>query len=298
MKIFPHILLVVLLEIALVACGDSQVSTTDVPSLDSVHTAIVLTLTKRADSIVSTAIPSPTPSPISDSPTPETGPTEIPTATTYQSAASSSVAYSNACDSSTYLSDVTIPDGTILAPGETFVKTWLLQNNGTCKWTSDYMITFASGDDMDGSTTTIDQSVSAGGSAEISITLAAPEDLGTYTGYWKMANEDGTEFGVSVWVQVVVSDDAETITPTFTSTSYTYTPTSTSYSYTSTPTSTSSYTKTPTPTTVIMATYTYTPTPVMLPSDTPAPTSTDTPVLVPTDTPNVEPTSTPEDVQP
>jgi hypothetical protein len=287
-----------LLGIVLSACGSAQASVTDTPSIDSVHTAIVLTLTKRADSVVSTVVPSPTNSPTLGSPTPETSETATPTATTYQSSYSSSVVSSNACESSVYMSDVTIPDGTIVAPGETFGKTWLLQNNGTCKWTANYVITFASGDDMDGSTTAIDQAVSPGESAEISVTLTAPEDLDTYTGYWRMANEDGTEFGVSVWVQVVVSDDADTLTPTYTSTSYTYTPTSTSYSYTSTPTSTSLYTKTPTPTTVFMATYAYTPVPVIASSATPVPTATNTETPVPTDTSVGEEASTPADTQP
>jgi hypothetical protein len=298
MKTTSRMLSVLLLVFVLSACGSSKASVTESPSIDSVHTAIVLTLTRRADSIVSTVIPSPTNSPIPESPTPETGESVTPTATTYQSSYSSSVVSSNACESSVYMSDVTIPDGTIVAPGETFVKTWLIQNNGTCKWTANYVISFASGDEMDGDTTEIDQVVSPGESAEISVTMTAPEDTATYTGYWRMANEDGEEFGVSVWVQVVVSDDADTITPTYTSTSYTYTPTSTSYSYTSTPTSTSSYTKTSTPT-MFIATYTYTPIPVIAPSATPVPTATNTEEPAPTDTPVVEqkPTSTPEDTE-
>ena len=42
----------------------------------------------------------------------------------------------------------TIPDGTIMQPGETFQKTWRLKNNGTCTWNSSYKIVYWSGDLM------------------------------------------------------------------------------------------------------------------------------------------------------
>ena len=35
------------------------------------------------------------------------------------------------CDNSIYISDVTIPDYTTVAAGQTFVKTWMFQNTGT-----------------------------------------------------------------------------------------------------------------------------------------------------------------------
>lgn len=38
-------------------------------------------------------------------------------------------------DSSTFLSD-TIPHGTLMKPGETFIKTWRIQNSGTVPWVS------------------------------------------------------------------------------------------------------------------------------------------------------------------
>ncbi len=256
-----HILPQLLVAITLAACGSAKASTTETPSVNSIHTAIAITLTSRAASILSTISPSRISIPETASPTPEASPSSTPSPTPNQSSASSAVVYSSACDSSSYISDVIIPDGTVVAPGEYFVKTWRFQNTGACKWTSDYVITFVSGDDMDGSSSTIDQSVSPGVNADISVTMIAPQDLGTYTGYWKLANEDGVEFGVSVWVQIVVSDDVDTVTPTQTSTN--------------------------------VATYTYAPTAVIIPTDTTVPTSTNTATPVPTDTPTIEPTAYP-----
>src|SRR6478609_8802676 len=39
-----------------------------------------------------------------------------------------------ACDSAEFMDDVTIPDGTIVKTGETFIKTWRFKNIGTCTW--------------------------------------------------------------------------------------------------------------------------------------------------------------------
>jgi cell division septation protein DedD len=162
-----------------------------------------------------------------------------------------------------WISDVTIPDGTVLAPGQAFVKTWLLQNAGSCTWSSDYSLTFVSGNAMEGSTTTINQSVASGNQAQISIALTAPDTEGTFTGYWRLTNEQGIAFGISVYVQIVVSDDASTITPTPKKK-----PTSTP---TASPTPTPKKKPTPTPTTAPTSIPKPTNTPIPIPTDTPTP---------------------------
>lgn len=49
------------------------------------------------------------------------------------------------CDLAQFVKDVTIPDGTLLSPVQTFYKTWRLKNVGTCTW-SGYSVVF----DQDG----------------------------------------------------------------------------------------------------------------------------------------------------
>ena len=44
----------------------------------------------------------------------------------------------NTCDISVYTNVETIPDGTLMAPGQVFVKKWEVQNTGTCTWTATY----------------------------------------------------------------------------------------------------------------------------------------------------------------
>jgi len=47
---------------------------------------------------------------------------------------------STGCDVAGFVADITIPDGTEMAPGSVFTKTWSLKNDGTCTWNSDYRI--------------------------------------------------------------------------------------------------------------------------------------------------------------
>jgi len=100
------------------------------------------------------------------------------------------------CDWVIFVRDVTIPDGTGFAPGETFTKTWRLKNRGICTWTADYMLVFTSGDSM-GNTTAVrlPGNVAPGQSVDVSVTLTAPNRRGDYVGYWMLRNPSGMLFG-------------------------------------------------------------------------------------------------------
>ena len=47
------------------------------------------------------------------------------------------------CDSAQFVSDLSIPDGSSVAPGAAFTKTWRLLNNGTCTWGPSYNLVWA-----------------------------------------------------------------------------------------------------------------------------------------------------------
>jgi len=101
------------------------------------------------------------------------------------------------CDWAAYVKDVTVPDGTILAPGTAFKKTWRLQNIGTCAWTTSYALVFSSGDSMSGpaavglSTTVYPDQI-----VDVSVNLRAPAAEGRYRGYWGLRNASGVIFGI------------------------------------------------------------------------------------------------------
>jgi hypothetical protein len=54
------------------------------------------------------------------------------------------------CNAVAFVKDVSIPDGTDLASGQKFTKTWRLENVGTCTWTTDYDLVFVNGAAMSG----------------------------------------------------------------------------------------------------------------------------------------------------
>jgi len=242
MKTRSKPILWILLALFLSACkSNPEVVPTEGEVLSGIYTAAAMTVTSQAAFFTETNTSVPI-----VSPTLPATPTDIFHIPTQQSIASNT-SYSTAygCNDGVYISDVTIPDGKTLAPGESFVKTWKLQNTGSCNWSKDYLLTFYKGSKMDGDDTPIDKVVSAGDAASLSVSLVAPETEGTHLSYWRLADEDGNNFGQSVYVSIVVSKDAATSTPkpTITSTSGpTATPTpSPTFTFTATTEPTASY---------------------------------------------------------
>ncbi|HUV27015.1 MAG TPA: NBR1-Ig-like domain-containing protein [Anaerolineales bacterium] len=123
--------------------------------------------------------------------------------------------------------DVTIPDDTILRPGEIFTKTWRLQNAGNCTWNSNYALVWFSGEQLDAtSNVPLNGSTAAGQSVDLSVEMKAPETPGTYQGWWKLRNPSGAMFGIGpnsdagFWVRIIVEGTPiSSGTPTVTETS-------------------------------------------------------------------------------
>ncbi len=106
-------------------------------------------------------------------------------------------------DNSSFVSDVTIPDGTQITAGQSFTKTWRLKNTGGSTWTTSYKFCFVSGSQMSGpSCVNIGSSVAPNATYDVSVPMIAPSTAGSYTGYWKMKNASGTAFGTQVYVQI------------------------------------------------------------------------------------------------
>jgi hypothetical protein len=115
------------------------------------------------------------------------------------------------CDRVKLIADVTYPDDTEVAPGTEFVKTWRLQNAGSCTWTSAYTVVFSGGDAMSASPSVslTTGTVAPGENVDVSITMKAPEAAGKYRGNWKLRNASGADFGIGAnnkpfWVQINV----------------------------------------------------------------------------------------------
>jgi len=115
------------------------------------------------------------------------------------------------CDAAQFIADVTIPDGTVVSPGATFVKTWRLKNVGSCTWTTAYAIVFTGGDQLGApAVVNMPSSVAPNGSVDITVNMTAPTAPGHYRGNWKLRNATGSLFGVGAgnylfWVDIFVN---------------------------------------------------------------------------------------------
>ncbi len=103
---------------------------------------------------------------------------------------------SNLCTASATFVGETIPDGTILSPGQIFTKIWHIKNTGTCPWNSTWKLVYSSGDVMGGGFVYNFPGVALPGqTVDVPIVFTAPQSNGTYTGYWKIQSPWGYVFG-------------------------------------------------------------------------------------------------------
>jgi hypothetical protein len=123
----------------------------------------------------------------------------------------------SACDRAQFVKDVTIPDGTVMAPGSTFTKTWRLKNVGTCAWSTSYQLVYFSGEQMGAATSAaFPQNVAVGQTVDVSINMTAPSAAGSYRGFWMFKNANGALFGIGPqankpwWVDIKVSGSGVT----------------------------------------------------------------------------------------
>lgn len=194
----------------------------------------------------STSLNSPTATFLLYSPTKGT-----PTVTgTLPTATVNAAALANGCYNLAFVRDVNYPSGTVVNPGQSFTKTWKVENNGSCNWLFVYKLAFVSGTDFDPNTGQLGRIVTPGNWAELSVNLDAPTKPGTYSAYWRFSNGGTTLFGATLGVTIKVS--APTNTPTSTILVNTNTVTSTTA-----PANTNTATQTTAPAT---ATFTETPT--------------------------------------
>ncbi len=143
-----------------------------------------------------------------------------PSATPTQAAATTAAATTaapvtvDACNIAGFVQDVTIPDGTEMAPGTEFIKTWRLQNDGTCTWNTSYQVVPASDEQMGGpDALNLTEEVAPGETIDISLELVAPDEAGEYTSSWLLRSDAGVTFGIgsaggTFYVQIEVTGDA------------------------------------------------------------------------------------------
>ncbi len=99
-----------------------------------------------------------------------------------------------------FLGDVTIPDNTITAPGSSFIKTWRLRNDSTCAWGPElklHSLSFVNGNPLGApSEVPLPTIVQPGSTIDVSISMVAPNDPGTYRSEWMLQIAAGPLLGM------------------------------------------------------------------------------------------------------
>ena len=104
-----------------------------------------------------------------------------------------------------FVQDVTVPDGTSVAPGERVDKQWLVTNAGTCNWDASYRLKLITGDAMDAPTEQPLYPARGGTQATLRIIFTAPQSAGNYASAWQAFAPDGTAFGEALTLQINVA---------------------------------------------------------------------------------------------
>ena len=194
----------------LAAC--TQADTTETPTLtsepDTISTSVALTVESELMSIKGSVQTATQPAPINiQSPVTVTS---LPTSTPQPSPTFIAIFEEHL----EFVADLTIPDGTVIQPGEAFTKSWRIRNIGRNTWTTEYTFVFINGNRMQGEATKLPKEIVPGEIIDIAIVLIAPQDPGTYSGFWMLSNEDDEIFGggevadQAIFVEIDVLDPA------------------------------------------------------------------------------------------
>lgn len=206
-------LMLLILALPLAGCKASHGDTTATPAepqavLTAAANTAIARMTAQAAQATPTATVTPTLTPTALT---STATLPLPTATTAP----------GAIDQIEFIADVTVPDGTIYAPGETFTKIWRLRNIGNTTWTTAYALVFVSGDPMGNQgPVPLSADVPPGQTVDVSVNLVAPAQPGDYTGFWMLRNATQKNFGLGpsadqpFYVQITVSGAAASGTQT------------------------------------------------------------------------------------
>jgi hypothetical protein len=145
---------------------------------------------------------------------PVTTPTPIPTAplpTRDAATLAPSIKTSDCIDSFYFTEWEDFEDGSLLKPGETFVKEWEIVNNGSCNWNANYKLRFISGDQMSAPDVVALPQTAVGKRGIISVTFIAPDVPGSYRSSWKAFNGYNQSFGNTLFAEIVVEGEVPTV---------------------------------------------------------------------------------------
>ncbi len=190
--------IILLFTIFLTSCSSATPAPTATPvDIAALQTAAVESVFQQLTLTAASFTPTPQPTPVL--------PTETPVPPTAAPALPTSTATERICDNMQFIGDVTVPDGTQIAAGQEFIKTWKVKNTGSCSWTTGYSVLFAYGSqEIRIQPTYLSGEVPTGQEVEISVKLKAPEKAGNYNGTFRLQSNNNIPFGEYFTVVITV----------------------------------------------------------------------------------------------
>ncbi|GAB2249074.1 hypothetical protein Droror1_Dr00012433 [Drosera rotundifolia] len=107
-----------------------------------------------------------------------------------------------------FVMDVSVRDGTIMAPETPFIKIWQVRNNGNDPWPTGTRLVWINGPKLSDAYS-VDlklpsEGLAVNGELLVAVNCTAPKSPGQYRSNWRMKSPDGQLFGVVVWVEIEV----------------------------------------------------------------------------------------------
>jgi Ig-like domain-containing protein len=104
----------------------------------------------------------------------------------------------------TFVEDLTIPDNMFTTFGLALDKQWLVQNSGTCNWSSGYRLKHIGGANLGAPEEVALYPAKAGTQATVEILFTAPFTEGAYESAWQAADANGNAFGDPIYIRIAV----------------------------------------------------------------------------------------------
>ena len=196
--------------VLLTACGASPTPSEPTPDVAAVRTSAASTVV--AQFTLTAAVFTPVLPPAStNTSAPEATETAAPTQPVVAEVTNAEGTTIALCDKYAWdvnTVDVNYKDNSAVAPGESFTKTWLIKNIGSCPWGEGYKLVFSYGEKMSGAAVPLTAAIAPGQEVEVSVTFKAPDLAGTYFSSWTMQNDKGIPFlgndNKSLYIQIIV----------------------------------------------------------------------------------------------
>lgn len=200
-------IITIFIAMLVAACGPAATPGEPTPDVAAVRTSAASTVVSQFT--LTAAAFTPTTAPVRDTSTPEVTATATSQAVAeVTNAEGTTVALCDKYSWDPETIDVNVPDGTIMSPGQEFIKTWKIKNIGTCTWGEGYELIYSYGEEMDGVAQPLGAAIGPGQEVDVSVQFTAPDLAGSYTSLWTLENPTGIAFQGNdnkvLYVQIVV----------------------------------------------------------------------------------------------